>query len=328
MSIESDIKSSLRHPDAGAIFLAGLDSKNNDNSMVLTVHIFKGAASTEQINFITRELLAIDASLRMEVLEHDGSAILGARSLEEFSSIFHHNTVLLDPTGVFQRICGLVQVAEQLKRNHLNEVADVCWEHEERQVAVLVRSPEYLSNPQLNLALSDAKDLLLASGWSRVDCRLTVAQKGNEANLVRVCAKTNRAISNRSKAPAWKPDKKFRTVGRFLSAMSLVGAAAAATAKERYDPTYQEVPPAVCALQDMTNLGLDALGNNNEYRAKCAIKLYLGDLADLVSPIDSALLGYQEPDVTEENPIEIADEGSSWNWLPRLRFPLFQDYGD
>lgn len=327
MSFELEIKKSLQQPDAGPVFVAGLNRANIGQNMCLTVHFFKGAATTEQIDFITRELLAIDASLSFEVQEHDASAILEARSLEEFSSVFDHDTVLLDPTGAIQRIGGLVQFNEQLKRNFFNEVADVCWDHGERQVAVLVRSPEHLSNAQLDLALSDAKHLLLNSGWSHVDCQLTLAQNGNEPNLVRVGARSDRTTLKWTKRRSERPAMNFKAIRSFLGAMSLVGFGAAATAKEPYDPPHQEVPPAVCAIQDMTNLGLDALGNYNDYRAKCAIKLYLGDLADLVSPIDSALLSYQEPDAAEAIFVEVVDRGGSSNWLPRLRFPLFQDYG-
>ncbi|MEO0486263.1 MAG: hypothetical protein AAF092_10165 [Pseudomonadota bacterium] len=328
MSIEADIKHSLQHPDAGPIFVAGLNRVAGGQSMCLAVHFFKGAASAEQISFITREIHTIDASLRMEVVEHDASAILRVRSLEEFSNIFHQDIVLLDPTGVIHRIGGLVQVAEQLKRSYLKEVADVCWAQEQRQVAVLVRSPEYLSSEQLNSALCDIRDLLLKSGWSGVDCHLAVARKGMDANLVRVDAKSYRATANGPTAPFWKQGLKFKTMARFLAAMSLIGVTATAAAKEPYDPTYQQGPPAACALQDMTNLGLDALGNNNEYRAKCAIKLYLGDLADLLWPIDPALLVHPAPDAPKAIPFEIADESGSWYWLKWLRLPLFQDYGD
>lgn len=272
----SELYQVLREEKCGLFFLAGLDKQFKRRT--LTVHTATGNLSEENERFIRARFGGLDAELNVVIRHHAFKNLFEPRCLEHFIGAFSHDEIICDPTGAFSRAEDLLRLASRMRLEFGHWLEKLLWQSETGTL-LLILNPIASNAPIVNPAMAKR---LEATAWN-------IFESGTRSDLSKVLNTISVAteVPTGSHTPVDASSIDIPKTGKSLVGMmakvsgiaGMIGLGSAAFANAHLPASHESSTalPGISALNGLTSLGENALGQRNMFQSLGGLRLYFGN---------------------------------------------------
>ena len=271
-----EISQVLRNERCGLFFLAGLDRNNKHRT--LTVHTAKGNLSEENERFIRARFGEFDADLSVVIRHHAFKNLFEPRCLEHFIGTFSHDEIVCDPTGAFSRADDLLSLASRMRSEFGHWLKKLLWQSETGSL-LLVLDPAAGKDPVVNPAMVKR---LETTAWNVFESGAN-SDLSKVLNTISVVTEVPAGSHTPVDASSIDTHKKRKSLGGVIAKVSgiagMIGLGSAALANAHLPESHETgtALPGISALNGLTSLGENALGQRNMFQALGGLRLYFGN---------------------------------------------------
>ncbi|WP_421851410.1 hypothetical protein [Oricola sp.] len=301
----AELAEKLQDERCGLFFLAGLDDDGRGGKL-LTIHAAQGLLNSDQECYLRSAAVTVDPALDVRVVRHTKKALNAPKSLESFVRRFQSRTILLDPTGVFDRASRLLRLVLSMDKSQRQAFTSVLWQADESAL-LFVKSAGVTDDEYVDALLVPVRTAIANESD---DC-LSRAVLSVRA-VSSVPAGTYTPVDDLSAVAGRTGTGLLKSAVRALTAAAAligVGSATLAHASLPNDKTDRfTFTPGIEAISGLTTLGENAFGARNHFRAVGGLRLYFGDSELFLASLPRSGL---ESDVFDEVPSGDLGEDSS-----------------
>lgn len=272
----SEFSLTLCDQRCGLFFLAGLD-KHNDRR-TLTVHAANGNLSEDNERFIRARFGELDADLRVVIRHHAFKNLFEPKCLEHFIGTFSHDKIVCDPTGAFSRADDLLNLASTMHSEFGHWLKKLLWQSDTGTL-LLVLDPAASNAPFVNPAMVKRIE---TTAWDLFE-RGTNTDLSRVLNAISVVAEAPAGSHTPVDASSIDTPKTAKSLVWMMAKVSglagMIGLGSAVIANAHLPANHETgtALPGISALNGLTSLGENALGQRNMFQALGGLRLYFGN---------------------------------------------------
>ncbi|MCB1387474.1 MAG: hypothetical protein KDJ29_08300 [Hyphomicrobiales bacterium] len=273
----TELLSILNDEQSGLFFLAGLDGTDG-GKQELTLHTAGRNFSSLNERFLREKLSEIKSDIALSVRHHTSEALFAPKSVEQFINMFPHEEIVGDPTGAFARAGSLLRLAISLRSKFGSQAGQLLWQNDNGILYVVPNTGPELMEADAPTMKAQADAIARGMCATLLDRQLAMVLKGILV-VDKVPAGSYTPVDAKSvstRAVRGRMLKIAAAVSGIASAIGIGSVSLAAAHVPAMDQTVDSMP-GIAALNGLTSLGENSLGQRNSYQSIGGLRLYFGN---------------------------------------------------